>query len=120
MKCGLCGRQLDDPADPVGSVDCGGDCRRCMAGVGDGDEIRNMGWTVDGDGVIVDSDDEQGLLLAALTVLEATPGADERDIDWMRIAQGDHDDPEIGCMAEPGTECIALRRARQILGREDS
>lgn len=28
-KCVICGRALDDPADPL-STDCGGDCWGCM------------------------------------------------------------------------------------------
>lgn len=33
-QCRICGRPLDDPADPVRSQDCGGDCLKCMATVG--------------------------------------------------------------------------------------
>lgn len=29
MKCGICGRQLDQPADPL-SGDCGDDCWGCI------------------------------------------------------------------------------------------
>lgn len=29
--CHVCKRLLDDPADPVRSKDCGGDCCECMA-----------------------------------------------------------------------------------------
>ena len=29
MNCGICGRLLDQPADPL-SVDCGGDCWGCI------------------------------------------------------------------------------------------
>lgn len=29
MKCGICGRLLDQPGDPL-SVDCGGDCWGCI------------------------------------------------------------------------------------------
>ncbi|MES2148526.1 MAG: hypothetical protein V4508_01920 [Pseudomonadota bacterium] len=34
--CNICGRALDNPADPY-SVDCGGDCLQCMADSGDPD-----------------------------------------------------------------------------------
>jgi hypothetical protein len=41
-KCLICGTELNQPEDP-GTVDCGGDCRRCMARVAlDPDEIRAM------------------------------------------------------------------------------
>ncbi len=33
-KCLICGRKLDDPSDPVRSINCGGDCLQCMATVG--------------------------------------------------------------------------------------
>lgn len=29
MKCGICGRQLDQPEDPL-SMNCGGDCWGCI------------------------------------------------------------------------------------------
>ncbi len=32
MKCGICGRLLDQPGDPL-SVDCGGDCWGCTGGI---------------------------------------------------------------------------------------
>jgi len=35
--CKICKRLLNDPGDPVGSKDCGGDCCRCMASCGDVD-----------------------------------------------------------------------------------
>lgn len=41
-NCKICGRLLDDPADPVGSKDCGGDCCRCMASCGDTDCYRAL------------------------------------------------------------------------------
>ena len=33
-KCGICGRQLNQPIVPE-TKDCGGDCARCMADFGD-------------------------------------------------------------------------------------
>jgi hypothetical protein len=35
-QCKICGRELDNLADPV-SADCGGDCLQCMADCGDPD-----------------------------------------------------------------------------------
>jgi hypothetical protein len=40
-SCTICKRELDNPADPS-TVDCGGDCRRCMAEAGDPDCIAAM------------------------------------------------------------------------------
>lgn len=37
-KCLTCGRELNNPADMPYSADCGGDCRQCMAVLGDPDE----------------------------------------------------------------------------------
>lgn len=37
--CGICGRGMDDPADPL-SANCGGDCGRCMADAGDPTWVR--------------------------------------------------------------------------------
>ena len=34
MKCGICGRTLNQPMAPE-TMDCGGDCARCMADLGD-------------------------------------------------------------------------------------
>lgn len=34
-RCGMCAEPLDDPARPVATGDCGGDCRTCMAGTVD-------------------------------------------------------------------------------------
>lgn len=34
-RCRTCNCMLDNPTDPVGSRDCGGDCLRCMAIAGD-------------------------------------------------------------------------------------
>jgi len=39
-QCGLCGRTLDQPDDPL-STDCGGDCWGCIS------EIEVEGSTVD-------------------------------------------------------------------------
>ena len=42
MKCGICGRQLDQPADPL-SVDCGGDCWGCIGEIeADMGDRRNL------------------------------------------------------------------------------
>ncbi|CAN7786619.1 hypothetical protein LJR034_008709 [Caballeronia sp. LjRoot34] len=38
VQCAICGRALGDVDDPL-SVDCGGDCLRCMADCGDPDCI---------------------------------------------------------------------------------
>lgn len=38
-RCGMCGGPLDDPARPVATGDCGGDCRSCMAGIPDPDAV---------------------------------------------------------------------------------
>lgn len=40
--CSICHCALDDPADPLGSADCGGDCTRCMAEAGDPDAIAAL------------------------------------------------------------------------------
>lgn len=40
-QCGTCGCLLDNPGDS-GSLDCGGDCRRCMADAGDPDCLAAM------------------------------------------------------------------------------
>lgn len=31
LRCQICKRRLDNPADPIRSKDCGGDCCECMA-----------------------------------------------------------------------------------------
>lgn len=36
MKCLICKREMDDPADRT-TKNCGGDCLRCMAECGDED-----------------------------------------------------------------------------------
>lgn len=36
--CNICGRILNQPDDPS-TLDCGGDCQRCMAAAGDPDCI---------------------------------------------------------------------------------
>lgn len=41
-RCKLCTVILDNPLDPVGTRDCGGDCLRCMASCGDTDAIREL------------------------------------------------------------------------------
>ncbi len=33
-KCKICGRELDHPNDPT-TKDCGGDCLKCMAEIGE-------------------------------------------------------------------------------------
>lgn len=38
-ECRICGRALDNPADPL-STDCGGDCLKCMADCGDPDCVE--------------------------------------------------------------------------------
>lgn len=37
--CNICKRALDNPADPT-TKDCGGDCLRCMAEIGDDPECQ--------------------------------------------------------------------------------
>lgn len=40
--CNICKRALDDPQDPT-TLDCGGDCLKCMADIAlDDDCIRQM------------------------------------------------------------------------------
>jgi hypothetical protein len=39
MKCGICGTELNRPMAPE-TMDCGGDCARCLAGFGDSGCIR--------------------------------------------------------------------------------
>lgn len=41
-RCQICSRLLNDQADPVRSMDCGGDCLKCMADCGDPDCIAEM------------------------------------------------------------------------------
>ena len=41
-RCQICRRLLDDPTDPIRSMDCGGDCLQCMADSGDLDCIAKM------------------------------------------------------------------------------
>jgi hypothetical protein len=41
-RCKICRRLLSDPADPIRSRDCGGDCLQCMADCGDLDCIMEM------------------------------------------------------------------------------
>ena len=41
LVCKTCKHVMNDPADP-GTLDCGGDCRRCMAEAGDPDCMRTM------------------------------------------------------------------------------
>lgn len=45
MKCGICGRQLDQPGDPL-SIDCGGDCWGCIgeieADMGDAESTKRV------------------------------------------------------------------------------
>lgn len=40
-RCHICKRILDNPDDPF-SIDCGGDCLRCMAWAGDPDAIEKL------------------------------------------------------------------------------
>lgn len=40
-QCNSCKRPLDQPDDPR-SLDCGGDCRQCMADAGDPDCIESL------------------------------------------------------------------------------
>lgn len=40
-KCLICKRVLNNPSDPY-SVDCGGDCIKCMAECGDPDCIKEV------------------------------------------------------------------------------
>lgn len=40
-QCGSCKRPLNQPDDPR-SLDCGGDCRQCMADAGDPDCIKSL------------------------------------------------------------------------------
>lgn len=40
-QCISCKRLLDQPDDPR-SLDCGGDCRQCMADAGDPDCIESL------------------------------------------------------------------------------
>jgi hypothetical protein len=42
LHCQICQRLLDDPIDPVRSMDCGGDCLKCLADCGDTDCIAEM------------------------------------------------------------------------------
>jgi hypothetical protein len=50
MKCKTCKVLLDQPAKPW-TLDCGGDCRRCMAEAGDPDRMKAEGmqdpWDLD-------------------------------------------------------------------------
>lgn len=45
MKCGICGRKLDQTDDPM-STDCGGDCWGCIgeieADMGDLESLRRV------------------------------------------------------------------------------
>lgn len=45
MKCGICGRQLDQFGEPL-SIDCGGDCWGCIgeieADMGDADSLKRV------------------------------------------------------------------------------
>lgn len=40
--CGICGRKLNNPNDPVRSKDCGGDCQECMASFYDPDAMAAL------------------------------------------------------------------------------
>ncbi len=57
---------------------------------------------------------QQDLLRRALAVLDKTNFRGPLR-DMLTFALADHDDPDTGCLADPGTECIAVKRARQIL-----
>lgn len=39
--CRICGRELNVDSDPL-SVDCGGDCVKCMAEAGDPDCVEHV------------------------------------------------------------------------------
>lgn len=45
MQCGICGRLLDQPGDPL-STDCGGDCWGCIgeieAGMGEQESLAKV------------------------------------------------------------------------------
>lgn len=43
-------------------------------------------------------------------------GRFDSDVDRLRFALADHQDPEIGCLAEQGRECLAVVKARKIIG----
>ncbi len=44
-NCSICKRELDVPGVPE-SLDCGGDCMKCMAEIGgDEDCQRALGWS---------------------------------------------------------------------------
>ncbi|MES2298851.1 MAG: hypothetical protein V4582_17535 [Pseudomonadota bacterium] len=48
-QCKICGRELDNPADPF-SRDCDGDCLQCMADCGDPDagaEVAHLRGAMD-------------------------------------------------------------------------
>jgi len=47
--CAICGRLLGDPRDPVRSLNCGGDCLRCVAEAGDPECLAAMRQVEPGD-----------------------------------------------------------------------
>lgn len=88
-NCNICGRLLDVPGDPE-THDCGGDCARCMADVGDTDIAA---WLATQRAGRIDTSDER--------VMRARP-------------DGAKDDPAVGLVVhefrygdKPGDDIIA-------------
>lgn len=41
VRCTICKRELNTPGDPT-TIDCGGDCLKCMAEAGDPEAVKDM------------------------------------------------------------------------------
>jgi hypothetical protein len=61
--------------------------------------------------------EQQRLLRQALDKLTSQPSnlINRTSADALRYAIADHDDPDTGCRADPGTECVAVKLARRVL-----
>lgn len=62
-------------------------------------------------------EEQQAVIRRALAELAARPSRQWDDLtrDWLQFALADHEDPDEGCSAEPGTDCAAVVKARKIL-----
>ena len=63
--------------------------------------------------------EQQQLIRDAITVLDGRPGKWDGYLrQTLAYALSDHDDPDEGCAAQPGSECLAVATARRVLAGE--
>lgn len=64
-------------------------------------------------------DEQQQVIRDAIAVLDDRPGKWDGYLrQTLAYTLSDHDDPDEGCAAQPGSECLAVSTARRVLAGE--